>query len=54
MCKKLDIRFYQSIHIGYEGTNQKRIYDRYIGQVFVTADIHTDEAYCYDKQDFKP
>ena len=45
--KKLDDRSYQSIDVGYEGTNQYRVYDPHSGQVFVTRDLHFDEAHCY-------
>ncbi len=52
--KKLDDRSYQGIHVGYEGTNQYRVYDSQSGRVFVTRDLHFDDAPRYDKKDLKP
>ena len=52
--KKLDDRSYQGIHVGYEGTNQYRVYDPHSGRVSVTRDVHFDEAHRYDKKDLKP
>ncbi len=51
--KKLDDRSYQGIHVGYEGTNQYRVYDPQRGRVSVTRDLHFDEAHRYDKKDLK-
>lgn len=53
-CKKLDGRSYQGIHVGYEGTNQYRIYDSHNGQVSITRDMYFDKAHHYDKKDFQP
>ena len=52
--KKLDERSYQGIHVGYEGTNQYRVYDPHSGRVSVTRDAHFDEAHLYDRKDLKP
>ncbi len=52
--KKLEDRSYQGIHVGYEGTNQYRVYDPQSGRVSVTRDLHFDEAHHYDKKDLKP
>lgn len=53
-ARKLDERSYQGIHVGYEGTNQYRLYDPHSGRVTVTRDLHFDEAHRYDKKDLKP
>ena len=42
------------MHIGFEGTNQYRIYNSYSGQVFITKDMHFDKAYLYDRKNLKP
>ena len=52
--KKLNERSYLSIHVGYEGTNQYRVYDPHSGRVSVTRDVHFHEAHLYDKKDLKP
>ena len=52
--KKRDDRSYQSIYIGYEGTNQYRIYKPHSGQVSVIRDVHFDEIHRYDKKNLKP
>lgn len=52
--KKLDERSYQGIFVGYEGTNQYRVYDPRSGQVSITRDLHFDETHCYDRKDLVP
>ncbi len=43
--KKLDDRSYQDIHVGYEGTDQYRVYNPQSGRVSFTRDLHFDEAH---------
>ncbi len=52
--KKLEEKFYQGIHIGYEGTNQYRVYDPQRGWVSITTDVHCDKAHHYDRMDLQP
>ncbi len=52
--KKLDKRSYQGIQVGYEGTNQYRVYDPQSGQISITRDVHFNEAHRYDRKDLKP
>ena len=51
--KKLDERSYQGILVGYEGTNQYKVYDPHRDRVFVTRDAYFDEAHFYDRKDLK-
>ena len=52
--KKLDVRSYQGIHVGYEGTNQYHVYNPCNSRVSVTRDVQFDKAYLYDRKDLKP
>ena len=49
--KKLDDRSWQGIHVGYEATNQFRIYDPKTGKVHVVRDVAIDENRLYDRTD---
>ena len=51
---KLDERSYQDIHVGYEGTNQYRVYNPQSGRVSITRDVHFDKAHHYDKKNLMP
>ena len=52
--KKLDERSWQGIHVGYEGTNQYRIYNPCTGKVHVTRDVTIDERNLFDRKAFQP
>ncbi len=41
--KKLDEKSYQGIHLGYECTNQYRVYNLQTGQISVIWDLYLDE-----------
>ena len=51
--KKLDERSWQGIHVGYEGTNQYRIYDPCTDKVHVTRDVTIDEKNLFDRKAYK-
>ena len=52
--KKLDERSWQGIHVGYEGTNQYRIYDPCTGKVHVKRDVIIDEKNLFARKAFNP
>lgn len=53
MCRELDDRSYQGIYIDYESTNWYWVYNFQYCWVFVTRDVHFDEAHCYDQEHLK-
>ena len=50
---KLDDRSWQGIFVGYDGTNQFRIYDPRTGKVHISRDIQVDELNTYDSKETK-
>lgn len=52
--KKLDERPWQGIHVGYEGSNQYRIYDPCTGKTHITRDVTIDEKNLFDRIAFGP
>ena len=52
--KKLDKRSWQGIHVGYEDTNQYRIYDPCTRKVHITRDVTIDEKNLFDRKAFEP
>ena len=50
---KLDDRSWQGIFVGYDRTNQFRIYDPRIGKVHISRDIQVDELNTYDSKEMK-
>ena len=51
--KKLDKRSWQEIHVGYEGSNQYRIYDPCTGKIHITRDVTIDEKNLFDRTAFQ-
>lgn len=47
---KLDIRSWQGIFIGYEGTNQYRVYNSRKGKIHITRDLFVDEQHLYHRE----
>ncbi len=47
---KLDIRSWQGISIGYEGTNQYRVYNLCTGKIHITRDLFVDEQHLYHRE----
>lgn len=52
--EKLNDGPYQGIYIGYEGTNQYRVYNLQSSQVSVPKDMYFDKAYRYNRKYLKP
>ncbi len=49
---KLDVRSWQGIFIGYEGTNQYRVYNPRTRKIHITRDLFVDEQQLYYREAF--